>query len=324
MPLFKKISQIAQYIPISDTISDTNVPKQFTAEQQFILPILGKDLLATLQTEADTIPPSPSAILQKVWQALAYLVYFKNAPYLHTRISESGFKNVTNDKIQGAYRYQYNDIKNNLEADGMTALEDLFNFLLENKDDYPDWTASDAYIRLNKNLIKSGSQFAAYYTISQPNRTFNALQPVLQEVEDMFIIPSIGRDFFEYLRDVAAPTNKEKEVLDLLRKAVANLTIHKAISKLTVAVKPEGLTVMLTAGVDAVSPGETNAPQPDKRNLQDETYRDGTAYLLRAVEYLNAYASVSIFPLFFSSSLYADPASEKTNINDTLNAVFIF
>ena len=323
MPLFKNIKQIQQYLPVSYTNTDAVIPRQITTEQEFIIPIVGQALFDTLQTEANTVPPTPSALLQKVWQAMAFLLYFKNAPYLHTQISESGFKNVTNDKVQGAYRYQYEDIKENLQADGMAALEELLNFLIENKATYPLWTASTAYTRLNNNLIKTGGQFTRLYHLYQPNRTFNALQPVMQEVEDMFIVPSIGQAFFEYLRDVELISASEKVVVDLLQKAVANLTIHKCINKLSITIKPEGLTVLLGSGTDSTKPGESNAPETAKRNLQDETYRDGNAYLLRAVEYLNANASVSVFPLFFASSLYVNPATEKVNINDTLGGVFV-
>jgi len=315
MPLFKQIAQIAKYIPISNTITNAQLPQQNTAEAEFIIPVLGQDLFEAMQTEANSIPGSPSALLQKVWAALAFFVYYKNAPYLYTRITESGFKHVTNENVQGAYKHQYYDVQNHMLADGYLALEQLFVFLLENKDDYPLWTGSEAYTRLNKNLIKTGTQFTRLYNIYQPNRTFNALQPIMQEVEDMYIVPSIGRAFFEYLRDAPTPTDAEKEVIDLLRKSIANFTIARAVTKLSITIMPEGVTVMQMAGIDSPVTGSANAPQPDKRMVQQDAERDGNAYLLRAVEYLNAYASVSVFPLFFASALYVNPATEKVDIN---------
>ncbi len=326
MPLFRQIKTIAQYITIADAVSDASLPKQVPAEEEYIIPVLGQALFTTLQTEADGNLTTPSALIKKAWAALAFLCYYDELPLMHARISDSGLKNVTNDKIQGAYRYQYEAVRSHCEDQGLAALERLFVFLLSdpNASYYTAWKASDAYKRLNKNLIKSGTDFSTYYHIYQPHRTFHCLQPILTEAEDLFITPTIGEAFFIELRDKATPSTDEKYVLELLKKAAANLTIFKSVGKLTVRLRAEGLTVMLSpTGHDRADQGEENAPTSDKGRLEAESFKDGNEYLNRAVNYLNAKASNSVFATYFTSSLYKNPATTVKDINDCMEGIFV-
>jgi len=329
MPLFKFRSQLARYITISDASSSTDVIlKQRVAEQEYLLPVLGQDLFDVLQTEVDGLGANaePSELLGKVWTAHAFLAMFKEMPYLHTRITESGLRNVTNDKIQGAYRYQYEDIMDNLENDGLAGLEKLYQFLMDNKGEpaYAGWQESDAYKRLNKNLIRTGAEFSTYYHLYHPHRTFTALQPCMQEAEDLYIIPMLSKEFFAVLKDKQDPDDLETEVLTLLRKSCANFTISQSISKLSIKVRPEGFTIMLGSASDRSQQGENNASLNELERLSRKTERDGNNYLNQAKRLLNEKASVAIFPEYFNSSVYKNPAKSTTDNNDHMTSVYAF
>lgn len=324
MPLFSTIEQIAGYVTISNANSNSSLPKQRLAEDEFIKPVIGDVLFAGLQDQVTTGPVTQVDLLDKVRLPLAFLAYYKELPLIHTIITDSGLRNVTNDKIQGAYRYQYENVLQHLENEGLAGLERLFEFLMANQGDYTDWVSSTAYARLNKNLIKTGIDFTKYYYLFQPNRTFFALQPVMQEVEDLFIKSIMGDTFFTYLKNVADPSDEEKIVIDLLKKAIANFTIFKAISKLSVRVRPEGFTVMIGT-LDRSPQGEANASMLQLELLHQETYKDGNSYLDRAMVYLNANASVSVFADYFTSSYYLDPLAEKPcDINYHMRGLYAF
>src|SRR6185312_14388923 len=269
MPLFKTIQEIAQYITISSASTASPMPKSRGAEEDYIKPVLGDALFASLQTQVTTPPITDIDLLDKVRAALAYLIYYKELPLMHTIITESGLRNVTSDKIQGAYRYQYEATRQYLENEGLSALEKLYEYLMANVETYTTWQSSDAFTRLNKNLIKTGKDFSSYYYLFQPNRTFFALQPVMQEVEDFYIKSIIGDTFFSFLKDTTSLSPEEKNVVDMLKKAVANLTIHKAITKLAVKVRPEGFTVQL-ASTDRNPASENNAGADQLEQLHQE------------------------------------------------------
>lgn len=302
-----------------------SLPKQVAAEEEYIIPVIGQTLFETLQTEANNSPTVTTAtpLLQKVWAALAFLAYYKELPLLYTHISESGIKSVTNDKIQGAYFGQYKDLRLHIENEGLAALERLLVYMIATYSSNTAWTNSEAYKRLNKTLIRTGAEFNRYYILMHPNRTFYAIQPIVQEVEDQFINTSIGEDFFTALKAVGTPSADEKKVLELLRKSVANLTIYKSIIKKAVVIKPEGVTVMLSSGADTPNLGDGNAPAGDKMNLHHQTWQDGNSYLNAAVKLLNEKASDTVFTAFFESEYYKDPSIVKENINDSLTGTFV-
>lgn len=323
MPLFKTIQEIAQYVTISSASTASPLPKQRGAEEDYIIPVLGNDLFSDLQLQVATGPITNTDLLDKVRAALAFLIYYKELPLMHTIITESGLRTVTNDKIQGAYRYQYEQTRQHLEDEGLSGLEKLYDYLMANAATFPAWQSSEAYTKLNKNLIKTGKEFSSYYYLFHPHRTFFSLQPVMQEVEDLYIKSAMDDTFFNYLKSNAAPSDDEKIVIDFFKKAVANLTIHKSITKLAVKVRPEGFTVMLAS--NERSPAfENNAGESQLEKLHQDAYRDGNAYLNKAKDYLNSKASDTIFHDYFVSSFYQNPATIICDPNDSITGIYAF
>jgi hypothetical protein len=330
MPLIKKIEQVLEHLPVSASSSDPDIPSmQGIAEQEYLLPVIGAELLEGLQEEADGLFPTdeeaeipvPSDLYKKAMAALVPLAYYKEMPFLHTRITSTGLKNITTDSQQGAYRYQYENILEQCENIGLMQLEALYQFLMANKSEYADWENSEVYKRLNKNLIKTGEDFKSYFHIAQPHRTFFALQPIMQEVEDLYIKNGIGEVFFKELIDSTDPSDDETVIIELLRKSIANFTIHKACVKLAVKISPDGVTIPLSPGTDRVNNGQSNADS-QAMLLQEATARDGNKYLNIAIRYLQNNASNTVFKTFFESDLYVDPAAPKTNINDSMNGIY--
>lgn len=323
MALFKTIQEIASYVTISNASSSSGLPKQRGAEEDYILPVLGNDLFASLQTQVTTGPITDTDLLDKVRAALAFLIYYKELPLMHTIITESGLRTVTNDKVQGAYRYQYEATRQYLENEGLSGLEKLYEYLMANQETFPTWQSSEAFTRLNKNLIKTGKDFSSYYYLFQPHRTFFALQPVMQEVEDFYVKSIIGDTFFSFLKDTASLSPEETIVLGYFKRAVANLTIHKAITKLAVKIRPEGFTVQL-ASSDRSPASENNAGADQMEQLHLDTYRDGNAYLSKAKTYLNSLASEEVFHDYFLSSYYQNPATAISDPNDCITGIYAF
>lgn len=327
MPLIKNIKQVREHLPVSATDNNASVPTmQAVSENEYLLPVLGSELFDALQDEADQVPfpATPSDLMAKVMPAAVLLAYYKELPFLHTRITNTGLKNVTTDSQQGAYRYQYEALLQECESIGLMHLEILFSFLMKKKDDpdYADWKNSEAYARLNKNLIKTGAEFKTYFTIHQPHRTFYALQPVMQEVEDLYIKKSIGSEFFDSLKDLDNPSDEEKYLIDLLKKSIANLTVHKACSKLTVRIGMDGFTVALNPASDQYNSGQSSASEKNIALLRQDTERDGNNFLNDAKIYLDKKANASVFPLYFDSEYYTDRSVAVKNINDSMNGVY--
>lgn len=334
MALLRKIEQILEHLPISASSSDPDIPTmQAVAVSKYILPVIGPQLLQQLETEANTLFPDPlpedaeipeaTPLFKLVIAALVPLSYLEEMPFLHTRITTTGLKNITTDTMQGAYRYQYENLLQVCETNGLLALENVYNYLMENKDSYTEWVSSDAYKKLNKNLIKTGTHFAEYFKIYQPYRTFNAIQPFMTEVEDLYIIPVIGADFFNELKGKGdTATAEEKTVINMLCKAIANLTMYKAATKLSVKISADGVTISLSPGTDRQNNGENSASNTQVSGLRSDAERDGNNYLNMAVTYLNITASAGVFTTYFNSQYYSNPNEPKEDKNAAMNGIF--
>lgn len=322
MTLILNAKRVRNYVIVSSANNDSAVPKQRGAENDYIIPIVGQELFDTLETEAATDPADPSPLLDLAMNALAFLMYFKALPLIHAQITDMGIVNTATEKQTVVYRYQYENLREVLEEEGLAALERLLSFLIEHQEDFPEWTGSEVYERLNSNLIKTGTDFNSLFHIYNPHRTFYTIQPLIQEVEDQYLVAKLGAAFFEELRDAVTLDDNQTYVIKLLRQAEANLAIFKASIKLSVKVSAEGFTVMLSRNPDRADQGEENAPPAQLRNLQQQCEVDGNAYLKTAMNFIQANASNTVFATFFNSPLYKDPTIKKDDANDKMTGVF--
>lgn len=323
MPILKSITTVKQYLAVSNSNTDGSLPKmQAIAEQKYLLPVLGSTLLATLQIEADTLPSSPSPLLKLAQQAATFMGYYEELPFIDASITDAGLRSVTTDKMQGAYRYQKESIRQSLEDNGLYALELLYQYLMANTGTYTAWATSDAYKRMNRNIIKTGTDFTDMYHLAQPYRSFNAMQPLLQEVEDLILIPAMGESFYKDLVSKASPSTIEKDLIIILKKAAANITVHKACTKLSLAATPNGIMVML-GSADNQPQGQATGSLAQINTVAADCLRDGSNYLNQAIQFCNSNASVSILPLWFGSDKYKVPGTVASSINGGLNGVFV-
>jgi hypothetical protein len=96
---------------------------------------------------------------------------------------------------------------------------------------------------------------------------------------------------------------------DLLRKAVANLTISKAVESLSVKVTAFGFTVKMADDTDDPYRQETQATDRQLELKRSSTLETGTRYLRQLKAFLDANATVEIFPDYFASDKYVSPVA---------------
>ena len=101
------------------------------------------------------------------------------------------------------------------------------------------WTGSRKYKQRKGLLIQSKDEFDEYYNIGS-HRLFVTLLPIIREVQGAQIAPVLGRKYLSILLE-----GSDQEITDLLKepaaRAVALLTMQKAIERLPVEVIPEGV-----------------------------------------------------------------------------------
>ena len=303
--LINDIATVRKYLKVSFVNSNAMLPDFEGVQKKYIVPILGKALYATIETEAITNPPNPSDLLKLVLRAVAPLGYYSDLAMVSTQITDMGVGTVSSERFVNAPRWQFLQLQESLQDKGCAALEELLGFLNDDKPEEVTWTIPEAF----NCMIKTGKEFAQFFMVYQPYRTFESLRPLVKKVEDEKIRPLIGDTFFEYLRDIKDPSPDEKEVILLTKKAIAYLTVKCSCELLPVRIGADGFTVALTHNPDSNNQGQQQAPAVQMSALLNNCEITGNNYLSTLIDTLNKKASTEIFPTFFSSTYYtAAPA----------------
>lgn len=183
--------------------------------------------------DGNTAMPEALAHLQ---QAVALFTWLKIIPTLDAQHDGTGRQRRLGENEKGLTALQeFKDERNILQM-AYEAVDALIEVM--DREEFEFWTESRKY-RLRKGLlIQSKEEFDEYYTIGS-HRLFVTLLPIIREVQGAQVAPVLGR----YMPQLLA--YEDRDITDLLRepacRAVALLTMQKAIERLPVEVIPEGV-----------------------------------------------------------------------------------
>jgi hypothetical protein len=317
-----------QFIRINFINSISSLPDMEAAEERYLLPVIGYDLydkVINLATAATIENETDAELLKKCRAMVVPLAYLLELPTIQTQLTDAGLRTISTENMQAAHRWEYNQVRDYLVDKGSFAIESLLRFLFQHKDSYSEWTESNEYKEASSLVFKTGDEFNRYFRLHQPHRMFWELRPLIKEVEDFYIHSAIGEAFYTTLKTKSEPTAEEKHALELIKKAVAQTTVLKAVEKLSVKITEKGFTVLMSAG-DPDSENSGDAPAENNRLslLYDSCQRSSDAYLLQLSEYLNAKASTTVFKEYFESSYYEKPATICTESPNAKRKIFGF
>jgi hypothetical protein len=318
---------VKEFVRINFINSTSSFPNWEVAEQRHLLPLIGDEMYAKLVAIAadNAANDQDKELLKKARAIIVPIAYAIDLPFIQTQITDAGLRTISTDNMQASHRWEFNEAREGLMEAGAFAIENLLKFLFKHKADYAEWTGSEEFTALNALLFKTAADFAYYFPLAQPFRLFWDFRPLIKEVQDFYIVPAIGEEFFKELMEVAAPPDEEKAAIIIIKKAVAQYTIIKAIEKRSTQIGTQGFTVkVLGASNDSVDSDKQDAPDSRLSLLYSACERAGDSYLLQLKEYLNKKASAEVFSTYFESDLYEAPATEQVNPNDNRRGIVGF
>jgi hypothetical protein len=310
---------VKEFVRINFINSLSSFPNWDVAEQRHLLPLIGEEMYAKLVAIAadNAANDQDKELLKKVRAVIAPLSYLIELPLIHSQLTDAGLRVISTDTMQAAHRWEFNEVKNYFEEAGAFAIENLLKFLFKHKADYAEWTGSEEFKALDALVFKTAADFAWYFPLAQPFRLFWDFRPLIKEVQDFYVVPAIGADFFTELMADAEPSAEQKAAMIIIKKAVAQYTIIKAIEKRSTQIGTQGFTVkVLGAYSEGVDFDKQDAPDSRLSLLYRACERAGDSYLLQLKEDLNKKASAELFNTYYTSDLYEAPATEKQNPND--------
>lgn len=314
MALIKTIAEVQEVLKISSLNSESSLPDFDNAEELYFKPVLKSvyDALATAY-ENNTLSPLQVKLLKKVQKPLAAFAYLDDAGLSNVVFTDSGWRQLSSADMPQAFRWQFNEATNALKTKAYNAMEELFRFLVANKDAL-NWDDSER----RKTLITNGIDFSICYTLFQPLRTFSLLRPTIIKVEDLYIKKAIGQEFLQELKSIVTPSALTEELLNNLKLAIAHFTIKHALETMPTRKSENGFTVLNGAiDKDAFDSNQGSASTDLLATEKAAADRDGQRYLKDAKIHLNKYASLTQWPTYFQSSLYTPPS---TDVKQSVNA----
>lgn len=320
MALINNINTFKKYVRVVFTsTTDNGLPNMGRADRKYLIPVLGQSVYDTLNTQVTNNTVTWTTLLDICRSYVAPMAMLLELPTRNIQITDSGIKKTTSQDQDNIFRWEYNELKANLEQQAAEALEELWAHLLAAGSTYT-WTNPNTRSKLFQNAI----EFKSYYpNLQQPFRVFESLLPIISTVEDHFLKQAIGDAFYTALIAKSSPSDAEKSAIVLIKKAAAFFIVMQSCTQLPVKLTPNGFTIQLSSS-DSANQGESAAPDNSLSVLRSSCENTGNAYIKQLKTYLNANATDSVFAEYFASDLYVAPGTTTESPNKNRTGVFGF
>lgn len=280
-----KAEEFKKFLPVNVQFSyETFAPALALAEQNFIIPILGKDLFIKLITyyNSSIEDEKYKTLLEMVQFSEVRLAYWKSYNSLSVMLTDKGAsREVSNDK--GLYRYQEDNLMEELKTDGFNQLDVVLEFLEENIDIFPEFLFSQHYTKLKNSFITNTATFNENYNINGSRLVFLKMKYFIEDVEQITLPHYIGRKLMEaILNDME--NEKYKPVLKLIQKFVVYMAIFNGASELQKFPTEKGLVFENT-----INDGKRIAVLPNRELERTRTFfkQQADAYKSAFTTYLD-------------------------------------
>ncbi|MGM9817173.1 MAG: hypothetical protein ACI304_09005 [Lepagella sp.] len=201
--------------------------------------IIGREsveALADYYENHDETDDDMSRGVELLQQAVALFTWLKMIPTLDAQHDGTGRQRRLGENEKGLTALQEYKDEENIRKLGYEAIDALIELMERKKWDF--WVKSTIYSRRRGLLIQTKEEFDDFYYIGS-HRLFITLLPIIREVQGSSVSPILGAHLSELLADTP------ESVVTLLKepaaRAVALLTMQKAIERLPIEVIPEGV-----------------------------------------------------------------------------------
>lgn len=217
----------------------------------------------------DEFPPVTVIPLGYLKQAVAYFTWLKIIPTLDAQHGAAGRQARHGENEKGLTALEQWKDEENIRRLAYEYTELLVASL--DRGLFRFWTESPTYRMRHGLLIRSKESFDRYYHTGS-HRLYVTLLPMIREVQDCDITPVVGEKRMEALISGADPALEK--IRDTACRALALLTIRKAVQRLPVEVLPEGIVqVSMTAPVRQRAAAEKAARDSVAASLGEDAAR---------------------------------------------------
>lgn len=213
------------------------------AEDEFIRPAIGPEMLAELDQQYNATPASLTdanqRLLIRLQRALAFYTYVKYLPFSLGNDGDNGLQEQGTQNTQPVRMGVLDKRQRESAENAANALENALVYLHHKRQDYPTWTNSDSYKRSSALFVFSATELTVYLPqVAGSYRLFLSLVPYLYRAEASNIKPLIGSEQFDDLKAKRIATTPlqpaDIRLLEAVSQATATVAYAKALYYLNV------------------------------------------------------------------------------------------
>lgn len=192
---------------------------------------------------------------KKAIYAKTYIYFAPNNDLSHT---SDGRKMRNEEHEKNAFQWMIDADNEAQEKRYYRAIDDLIKLLDSSKISsetnntiWTIWTTSDEYKATQQYFIRNSKQFDKYVVIESPY-LFLKLCPGIDECENDEILPRIGKEKFDELKNKLKNTTaitdvKDLKLIDLIRRCCANYAFAWAIERFSISLLPDSVVQKYTS-----------------------------------------------------------------------------
>jgi len=277
--------EFKEFLPVNvQLMYETVAPALALAEQNFIIPILGRELFLKLVTfyETSTLTPEFNTLLKKVQYAEFRLAYWNSFNELAVMITDGGVSaNISAENR--LFRNERESLLEELKTNGFNQLDTVIEYLEENMDLFPEFENSKYFSKLKNSFIPNTATFNDIYNINNSRLVFLKMKYFIEDVEQIIVPHFIGRKFMEAILD-DIDHDKYVPILTKMRKFIVYMAIYNGISELHKLPTDKGL-IFEKNSADGKTSGPLSRRELDKTSEYYKTQAE--AYRVALTCYLN-------------------------------------
>lgn len=197
-------------------------------------------------------------LVDRIQDPLVHYAYYLWSPQANVILSDSGYQVVWSESMRPAQEWQIRKAEQSLLDTAHEFMDDLVEFLDRHIDAFEFWGGSEEQASSHELLIRSAREFSLQIPINDSRRLFIELKPHIQRSEHSYILPVIGRERFDLLKERQKDgelTPEDETLLGFIRPPLAHMALWHASAMLPVDILPGNLT-----GGDSMTASKKNQP----------------------------------------------------------------
>jgi hypothetical protein len=293
--LFTTVEEIRKHHHVLFTFSmDAIIPYLRKVEKEYIIPAISEIEFDNLQAAYDAfldgtpMEAKEAKLLNEVRDALAPLAIHYYMPFAQGKAGQSGIFITDNGEQAPAPKWMIEKMLNSSLKNGLSAIDQLYEFLEKRQTTYTDWAESDSYTIFKSSFINSVKEFEKHININNSRRTFLSIKPILERVEQARFEAALSTPLFDEIKEqildgFLTPANK-KLLAKYIQPALAHLTMADAIFHVPIYLEETGASLhqdVKLMGLDekkVLSQQNSIMGENDIANLQRFLYQNAEDY----------------------------------------------